>query len=259
MSILESVVLGLIQGVTEFLPISSSGHLIIARRILHLPLEGSLILDIILNTATLISVLYVFRRYLWSIIHDFMTEGLSTRNINLLLALIIGTIPAALLGFFLGDKIENTFRSVTAVAIALIIGSGIMYFANREKARGGVTPLKGFIVGIFQSLALIPGISRSGSSISGGVISGLSREEAFRFSFLLYIPVSFGAALKAYLDMHKLHSLVIINFPLVLSFLIALFTGVVCLRYLMNYFIRNSFTPFIIYRLALAAAILIFL
>ena len=259
MSLAESVILGLVQGITEFLPISSSGHLIIIRELLNIPLEGSLIFDIFLNTATLLAVIFVFRRYLMLIINDLFTQGFSTRNKNLILAVIIGTIPAALLGYFLGDKIEGAFRSVKLVALALIAGSIIMYFAGREQTKGGITPLKGFIVGIFQSLALIPGISRSGSSISGGVISGLSREEAIRFSFLLYIPVSFGAALKAYLDVQKMHSILIFNFPVILSFLIALVSGIFALRFLMKYFIRNSFTPFIIYRLALAAIILIFL
>src|SRR3990167_6557990 len=128
MSIIESIFLGLIQGLTEFLPVSSSGHLIIAREIFGLSLEGSLAFDVFLNTATLFAVIYCFAGDLLALIKDFLTQGFGTQSKN------------------------------------------------------GLTTLKGFGIGFFQALALIPGISRSGSTISGGLFFGLSREEALRFS-----------------------------------------------------------------------------
>lgn len=259
MNMLESALLGLIQGLTEFLPISSSGHLILAREFLHLPLQGSLAFDVFLNTATLFAVIFCFWGDLKAIVRDLFTEGFSSRSKTLIYSLILGTIPAGLVGFFYGDQIENTFRSSTTVALALIIGSMIMFLADKlGKNKGGITPAKGFLIGIFQALALVPGISRSGSSISGGIFAGLSREEAIRFSFLLLIPVSLGAILKILLD-PSFHTSYFINLNSIFAFLIALLSGIWSVRFLVRYLSKNSFIPFIIYRLILAGIILVFL
>lgn len=264
MNIWESIILGLIQGLTEFLPVSSSGHLIIIRELLDIPLAGSLTFDVFLNTATLIAVLYCFSGDIKSIIRDFVTEGFSSRSKNLIYALIVGTIPAGFLGFFYGDKIEGIFRSGQMVALALILGSIIMFLADRvnaayQKPKSGITPSKGFLVGVFQALALMPGISRSGSSISGGLFVGLSREEAIRFSFLLLIPVSLGAMLKVMFDITTAQMHEFLDLPHILAFLVALISGIWAVRFLVRYLSKNSFTIFIIYRLILAAVIILVL
>lgn len=262
MSIFESVILGLIQGLTEFLPVSSSGHLIIAREMLGIPLEGSLYFDIFLNTATLFAVIFCFWGDLKDVAHDFWTREPSRRSQILVYAIVLGTIPAGLIGFFYGDQIENTFRSSLSVALALIVGSAIMFFADKIKKMGhGLTPAKGFLVGVFQTLALIPGISRSGSSISGGLFTGLSRKEAIRFSFLLLIPVSLGAFLKIILDadLENLGLLYFLSLESTFGFIAAFLSGVWAIRFLLRYLSHNSFTLFIIYRLLLAVIILIFI
>lgn len=272
MGTIEAIMLGLIQGLTEFLPVSSSGHLILARELLHMPLAGSLTFDVFLNTATLLAVLYCFWGDIKAILRDFVTEGFSSRSKNLIFALILGTIPAGAIGFFYGDKIEDVFRSGHMVAWALIIGSIIMFLADRVGSKnndfaekdvrtthGGVRPLKGLIVGIFQSLALIPGISRSGSSISGGLFARLSREEAIRFSFLLLIPVSLGAMLKVLLDLGTAQMREFFDLPYMVAFFTALISGIWAVRFLVRYLSKNSFTSFIIYRLILAGIILILL
>lgn len=226
-----------------------------------MPLHGSLAFDVFLNTATLLAVIFCFWGDIKALVKDFLTQGFSSRSKTLIYAIILGTIPAALVGFLYKDKIENAFRSGESVAMALLVGSFIMFFADRMKAKGGISPVKGFAVGIFQALALVPGISRSGSSISGGLFVGLSREEAIRFSFLLLIPISCGALLKTILDIGSVNLLVaeFINLPSILSFILALISGIWAVRFLVRYLSKNSFTPFIIYRIVLALIILFFI
>ncbi len=263
MQIIQSAILGLTQGLTEFLPISSSGHLIVIRSLFHYSLDNTLAFDVFLNTATLLAVIYCFWGEINRLLEDFFTEGFSSRSINLIYALIIGTIPAALIGFLYGNKIENAFRSPIIVALALIFGSLLMAigdFANKKfQNHGGVNPLKGFVIGLFQTLALIPGVSRSGATISGGLISKLSREEAIRFSFLLYIPISIGALLKIVLDLGKSGLSNFINFPHIVGFLMALFSGIFAIRFMIRFLSRHSFNVFIAYRVILAILILLFL
>lgn len=259
MSIIESIVLGLVQGITEFLPISSSGHLILVRQFFGIVVEQSLAFDVFLNTATLLAVFYCFWGDIKGIIIDLRTEGFSSRSQKLLLALFLGTIPAALVGYFFGSDIEEVLRGSQTVAVALIIGSVIMFLADRMETRGGITPLKGFIVGCFQALALIPGISRSGASISGGLFAGLSRAEALRFSFLLLIPISLGALAKIILDIEQTGVDVFIDQTHILAFIIAFFSGIWTIKFLLKYLSKNSFKVFVIYRLILAGAILMFL
>src|SRR3989344_1740623 len=258
MNIVESIILGLTQGLTEFLPVSSSGHLILARKFLGLSLESSLAFDVFLNTATLFAVIYCFWGDLRALARDFFTQGFSSRSTNILWAVVLGSIPAGFFGFFFGDRIEEIFRNPHSVAWALIAGRILMFLADSSDGKkGGVTPAKGFLVGFFQSLALIPGISRSGSSISGGILAGLSREEAIRFSFLLLIPVSLGAILKILID----PSFQISNFVTLNScfaFLAAFLSGIWSVRFLVRYLSSHKFTPFIIYRIVLAGVILIF-
>lgn len=256
MGYIYAVLLGLIQGLTEFLPVSSSGHLIIIREFLKVPLDKSLSFDVFLNTATLFAVIYCFWGDLVSLFRDLRSEGFSKRSLTLVHALTLGTIPAGVLGFFWANSIEETLRNGFFVAIAMILGSLIMFAADRVKAKGGLSPLKGFGIGFFQALALIPGISRSGSTISGGVFFGLSREEAIRFSFLLLIPVSLGAMLKVLLDVGLSGLGELFDLSHIIAFITALISGIWSVKFLVHYLSRNSFTPFIVYRLVLAIAIL---
>lgn len=258
MNTIEALVLGLIQGLTEFLPVSSSGHLIIAREILGLSLTNSLTFDIFLNTATLLAVIYCFWGDIKYLMRDFVTFGPSNRSKTLIYSIILGSIPAGVIGFLYKNQIENTFRSSNSVALALIAGSVLMFLGDRLSRSGGLSPVKGFFTGVFQALALIPGISRSGSTISGGLISGLSREEAIRFSFLLLIPVSVGALLKIAIDFEPSFFLQFSIFDSLVAFLAAFISGIWSVRFLFRYLSKNSFTPFVIYRVILAGIIFIF-
>lgn len=259
MNTLESILLGLIQGLTEFLPVSSSGHLIIIRDLLGLSLEGSLQFDVLLHLATLLVIIIYFAGDIKRLITDISTEGPSSRSGRMIVAIILGSIPAVFLGFFYGDSIESAFRNSQNVALALIAGSILFFVADRlGRNNGGIGGIKGFFIGVFQSLALIPGFSRSGSTISGGLLLGLSREEAIKFAFLLGIPVMFGAGVKTLMDIGTSSFGDFINMPTILGFFAAFFSGLWAVRFLVKYLSKNSFTPFIIYRLLLAGIILLF-
>ncbi|MEK9185606.1 MAG: undecaprenyl-diphosphatase UppP [Patescibacteria group bacterium] len=261
MSFLHAITLGLIQGITEFLPISSSGHLILAREFFGLPIAGSLSFDVFMHLATLLAIVIALWGDIKRLVKDFFTEGPSSRSKKVIWALIIGTLPAAIMGYFFGDMLEEIFRNPHYIAYALVAGSIIFFIADKIPKDisdgGGVTKLKGLFVGIFQTFALIPGVSRSGITISGGLLFGLSREEAIRFAFLLGIPTILGAGLKVLMDSSN-----ILNFsdPTIWAgFVVAFLSGLLAIRFLIKFLSRHSFNLFIAYRLILAAVILFFL
>jgi undecaprenyl-diphosphatase len=260
MNILQSIVLGLIQGLTEFLPVSSSGHLVIARDLLGWQIEQSLAFDVFIHLATLLAIIVCFWGDIKRIFRDFASEGFSNRSRNLMGAIILGCVPAVIAGYYLGDMLEEFARRPEYIAFALIAGSIVFFFADQiskiDRSEGGISWIKGLFIGVFQMFALIPGVSRSGITISGGLFFGLSREEAIRFSFLLGIPVIAGAGLKTLLDAG---SLPFAEPTIWAGFIAAFVSGLWAARFLVKYLSKHSFTPFIIYRILLAIAILYFL
>jgi len=195
MNQLEAAVLALIQGITEFLPVSSSGHLAIASRFMNTP-EGGLAFDIVLHLGTLMAVVVFY----WKDIAG-MIRGIATRDrksIRLAVALALGTVPVAVTGLLFGDLIEDLFGSILFVSAALGVTGTILFFSGRISPEEGseLTLKQGLIVGLAQSLAVLPGISRSGTTICAGLFAGLKREEAARFSFLLAVPAILGASVK---------------------------------------------------------------
>jgi undecaprenyl-diphosphatase len=292
MDIFQSIILGLVQGLTEFIPVSSTGHLIIARKLMGLDLYGSLSFDAILQLATGLAVLVYFGKDIWNIVKK--------RNVKLIGILILGTIPAVTLGLLLQDYMDTVFRGTNVVALALIAGAVLFYFAekwsrqkNTEHNRplapsltneGGEsnvetseisserlgTPLsgedfsevsttKGFSIGLFQCLALIPGFSRSGSTISGGLFVGLNRESATRFSFLLSLPIIFGSGLKKMLDLYQGGALAQVESSLFIASLFAFISGLLAIHYLLKFIKKHSLNYFGVYRIILAVIILAFL
>ncbi len=262
MDLVSSIILGLVQGLTEFLPVSSSGHLVLAREFLGLSFDNSLSFDVLLHLATLFAILVCFWGDIRRILTDLRSEGFSARSLTLIWAIVVGTIPAVIVGYFWGDFLEASFRHPTYVALSLIAGSVLFFIADRiAKQKGGLSGAKGFGIGVFQALALIPGVSRSGSTISGGLILGLSREEAIRFSFLLGIPAILGAVAKTFLDA-GFASIVgpeLFNINTIVAFVVAFVSGLFAVRFLVRYLSTHSFTPFIIYRLVIAGLILFLL
>ncbi len=264
LSILDSIILGFVQGMTEFLPISSSGHLIIVRDLLGISQEGGLTFDAILQLATACAVMLYFRKDILDLIRNLFSKTKDTTKNNLTVCLIVGTIPAILFGLVLQDYMDTVFRNVSLVALTLIIGAVIMYVADifivRRKQQNtensNLTISKSIIIGLFQTLALIPGMSRSGMSISGGYFVGLSKEMAIRFSFLLSIPIIVGSGLVKLIEIIKEPSLVSGGSGVMIAgFISAFLFGLIAIDFLLKFLKTNSFKVFVFYRIVLVIVI----
>jgi undecaprenyl-diphosphatase len=265
MNIFQAIILGLVEGVTEFVPISSSGHLIIARQIMGLQSSNGLLIDAVLQMGTIVALGVYFFPDLWKILKNFIAfclrKPLNPEDKTMVLAIIYGTIPAIIFGLLLQKEMETIFRSVHLVAITLLVGAALMYCAEKfGKADKILSPMRGFVVGLFQCLALVPGVSRSGATISGGLFAGLNRESAVRFSFLLSFPIIFGSGLKALWDVHKAGILATGGVgTLVLGSVVAFISGLVAIHFLIKYLKTHDLKLFIGYRVIVAILVLIFL
>ena len=191
MQYIDTIILAILQGLTEFLPISSSGHLVIGQRLLNINLPGNAF-EVVLHLGTLMSVLTVFRGEIKAIIFNLSDSS----NQYYIFALVFGTIPALLVGLLLRDSISLIFDDIRYVSLSLIC-TGIMLITSKFIVKRNVklTLFIGLLIGLAQAAAIIPGISRSGATICMGILMGLSAPKAARFSFLLSIPVIIGAGL----------------------------------------------------------------
>lgn len=193
MNNLDAIILGLVQGLTEFLPVSSSGHLVLFQHLLGLKQPG-LTFEVLVHLGTLVAVLVAFWEDIWKI--------LKRPFCRYTYLIVIGTIPAGLMGVFLGPLFEKAFESLMVVGIGLLITGCLLIIGERAASRywfgketGEVTTGDALFIGLLQGIAITPGISRSGSTIAAGLFRGLDREYAARFSFLLSIPAILGAGL----------------------------------------------------------------
>lgn len=201
MSVLTAVFLGILQGITEFLPVSSSGHLMIAQSLINDFKQPGMLYDVLLHCATLLAVLIFFRKRVGLLFKAFL--GIFFRsfhayyfgNKRFLWGIIIASVPTALIGLHFEKYVMSYFQSPAPVGYALIFTSLILIMSDRFCGNGVLTLLKSFLIGIVQGIAVIPGISRSGSTIAAGLILGIKREEMAEFSFLMSVPAILGAAL----------------------------------------------------------------
>lgn len=260
MDFLLAIVLGWVQGVTEFLPISSTGHLILVREVFHTHRAlNDLAFDAVLHLATTAAVVLYFWKDIVMLVHaTFRWLGrlpVDERDTTLIKALAVGTVPAVIFGLLLESTMETLFRQPLLVACVLIAGSLFFAYAEYVHAYKSVaTPLStktGFKIGLFQVLALVPGMSRSGVTISGGLLLGLSRVEAARFAFLLAIPVMLGGGLKKLLELLKSDASVDWLF-IGVGAATAFFVGLATISFMMKFVRRYSLWPFIWYRILLA-------
>lgn len=254
MTPLQALILGLVEGLTEFLPVSSTGHLILVRDVLGLQITQGLAVDAVLNMAAVAAVLLYFFRDIVRIMSGTLAGDSVQRT--LLIALILGTIPAALIGFLFEDVIATTLRSSLWVAAGLIAGSVLFVLGEQyAKHAAQLSAGKGCIIGLFQALALIPGMSRSGMSIVGGLLMGLTREQATRFAFLLSAPLIFGAGLKSLIDLRGSGALADDAGMIALAALAAFVSGFTAIHFMLKFLRTHTLMPFVYYRLALAAII----
>lgn len=267
-STIESIVLGIIQGLTEFLPISSTAHLVIIPDLFdwNSPLLNSLTFDVALHLGTLVAVVAYFFKDTVELISGFL-RGLFNRDFSsdpkrkFSLLVFLGTIPAGIFGILLEKWVETKFRTPAVLATSLVVIGGLMWYAERiakrTKTNGAMTIRDALLIGFAQALALVPGTSRSGITISSGLLLGYNREEAARFSFLLSIPVIAGAAiLKLRVFVHGIPSG---DFaPILLGTLFSAIVGFLSIKYFMKYLQRHTMNAFVWYRFLFAAAIIIF-
>jgi undecaprenyl-diphosphatase len=262
-TIIEAVILGIVQGLTEFLPISSSGHLILAEWATGWKGEliNNLTFDVALHMGTLTAVLWYFWR-------DWLQFGRATMNVlrgrapayeaRLVWYIVLGTVPAVIAGLMFERAVETLFRNPLLVAAALVAGSFLMWIADRTSSRerhlNTMTLGHALFVGVAQAVALVPGISRSGITISAALAAGYRREDAARFSFLLSTPVIAGAAvLKVHHITFEGHA----AWGCILGTAGAAVVGYLAIRFLIRYLERHSMNIFVWYRLALAGAVVL--
>jgi undecaprenyl-diphosphatase len=190
--LIETVILGIIQGLTEWLPISSSGHLKIAEKFLGL--EVPILFDVILHLGTLTVILFFFRGDVKKILSALACLDFKTEYGRLIPLIIVGTIPTALIGLAFSIFLEDFFREVLTVAVALLACGFVLYSAKASKEKTGyIGYFAALLIGIAQGIAVIPGLSRSGLTIATALLLGIEREKAFKFSFLLSVPAVIGA------------------------------------------------------------------
>lgn len=262
MSLIQAIILGIVQGLTEFLPISSSGHLILAPYFFGWDPQ-TLTFDLALHAGTLMAVvLYFFRDWVGmarSTAADVRARDLSSTETRLFLVLVIGSIPAVIAGAYL-SSVEDTLRKPAVVAATLVAVAGVMWLAeSMGEQRRRLDQLErkdAWIIGVAQALALVPGVSRSGVTIAAGLFRHLDREAATRFSFLLATPVVSGAVVLGFLDARASGESVEVA-PFLAGSVTAAAVGFAAIHYLLRYLRLNSLRIFIWYRLGLAAVVLV--
>ena len=267
--LVQAIVLGIVQGLTEFLPVSSSGHLIVVPALLGWddPFIESLAFSVMLHVATLLALLIYFRSDWLRLIpaglatlRDRSFEGDPDRKLAWLLA--AATVPAVIVGLLLNDLIETTFREPRLVAVTLVAGAAVLWVADRigskQREISALTFRAAIGIGAAQALALVPGVSRSGISISAGLFAGLGREASARFAFLMATPITAGAGLW---EVRKIISgevgveLPIV--PLLAGMAASLVAGLLAIAVLMRYLRSNGVGIFVAYRIALAALVVV--
>jgi undecaprenyl-diphosphatase len=261
--LIKAAIMGVVEGLTEFLPISSTGHLILAGELLGFHDDKAKVFDIAIQTGAIFAVILVYWQKIWQTVRDLPTQKKAQRfTLNVLIAFF----PAVILGLLFGKAIKANLFNSTVVASTFIIGGFIILWAERRQANqtsavrihsvDDMTALDAIKVGLVQCFAMIPGTSRSGATIIGGMLLGLSRRAATDFSFFLAIPTLIGAG--AY-SLYKERALLsVADVPMfavggVVSFISAWF----CVKWLLRYIASHSFVPFAWYRIAFGAVVLL--
>ena len=252
-----AALLGLVQGLTEFLPVSSTAHLALTQRLLGIDqARFGLSFDVALHLGTALAILVYFARTWLE-----MLEDLARGRWRLPALLAVGTVPAVIAGVLLEGAVEDTLRSPGVIAGTLVLGSLVFLAAEslgrQRRVIGDLRTRDAILIGIAQATALLPGMSRSGLTISGGLFVGLLRADAARFSFLLATPVILGAGAKRLLDLEGTSVLLARPDIAAAGFLVAFVSGFLAIAFLMRFLRTHSLAWFVPYRLALAAAIVV--
>lgn len=258
MDLLQAILLGILQGVTEFLPVSSSGHLALARALFGRNLEPGITFEIVVHFGSFCSIVVYYRQTIWKILQDLFrslsVSGIRSgryatdSNTRLSFIILLSMIPALLVGFTLKDTVESMFLDPLLVSFMLLVTGGLL-FSTRFVTQPDkpVDTKRGFLMGIAQAFAIIPGISRSGSTISVGLFTGINRTLVANFSFLMVLPVLAGAMLLELMEIAEngIESAAVIN--LVIGFFTSFVAGYFSLKYLIMLLKREKFHYFAYY------------
>lgn len=268
MSIIQAIILGIVQGITEFLPVSSSAHLVLTPFLVGWKLDEAVVFpfDVLVQLGTLLAAIIYFRRDLWEILQA-VWAGLRTRKpfgsqpARLGWLLVLATIPAGLLGLLIKDAVEAAFGSPQMTAVFLLVTAALLLIAEKvgrkNRSLDSLTWKDALWIGVAQAISLFPGISRSGATITGGMTRHLDRPSAARFSFLMMIPVMLAAGLLSILDLFDIPNFSSYLPAIAAGFIAAAVVGYLAIRWLLGFLIRRPLFVFSIYCAVLAGIVLL--
>ena len=265
MNIFYAFLLGIIEGLTEFIPVSSTAHMLIVQKIFNLPSDAGMFAFLILvQIGPLMALLVYFWKDYWSLIKAFFARPFSTQENKMAWYIIIATIPAGIAGVLLKDVVQGLFQNPLMEAAIRLFTAAILlflaeYFGKRSRNLDSITWLDALIIGLFQVLAVFPGSSRSGSTIPGGMLRNFDRSSATRFAFLMAAPIMLAAGGYESLSVLKAHILHTILAPLAVGFVVAAIIGWLSIRWLINYVSKHSLYVFAVYCAIVAALCVVFL
>ena len=266
MLLIKYVILGIIQGFTEPLPISSSGHLKIFKSILNTEVLNDINFEIIVNFGSLIAILFLYKDDIINIIKDFFLYIKSKKkeyklNYNYALFIIIGTIPAAISGIFIKDIIDK-YSTIKLVGLMFIITSIFLYLIKDikgKKTKKDMSFIDALKIGLFQAIALLPGISRSGATVVGGMLNNLTKETALNYSFMLYIPISIASLMLGIKDFFSNPNLNMLFIPYFVSMIISGIVTYFSAKIFINIFKKGKVIYFSIYCFLLGLIVILFI
>jgi len=258
MTLPQAIILGIVQGLTEFLPISSSAHLVIVPFLLgwKIPTEQVFPFDVLIQLGTLLAVIIYFWKDLWGILKAFILglvrlKPFADPQARLGWLLILATIPAVFFGLLVKSKVEAAFNSVAITAAFLFVTALLLlaaeYFGKRNRPLTSIRWLDALVMGFFQALSVFPGISRSGSTIAGGMLRHLDRAAAARFSFLMSIPVMLGAGVLEVKDVLAQPNLTGFLPLIAIGFVASAVVGYFSIRWMLAFIMRHSYRAFAVY------------
>ncbi|MFV0462915.1 MAG: undecaprenyl-diphosphate phosphatase [Nostocoides sp.] len=273
LSYVSALVLGVVEGLTEFLPVSSTGHLTIAEKLLGLRVDAPVVTayTAIIQVPAILATFFYFWAKIWRLLTAWVrgllhTEARTEHDYTLAWAVIVGSIPVGIVGFVLKDVISGALRSLWVVAIALVLWSGVMWYAERrhdERSREGsvrseadFTIKDGLVIGLWQCVALVPGVSRSGATISAGLIRGIDRVSATELSFFLAIPALTAAGI--FESVQARHDLASLGMgPMVLGCVVSFAVAYASIAWLLRFVANNSLRSFVSYRVVLGLGLMV--
>jgi len=258
LSVFEALLLGLVQGVTEFLPVSSDGHLTVLSYLFGLDMKSILPFKVMLHAATALAMLVFFVPTIWRLLRGLGARETAQRkgSWQMVLFIVIASIPAGVIGYTIGDRLESAFSTPLLIGLMMLVSGGVIFGTRYERGDGGmVTWWRALLVGLAQAVGIIPAISRSGATIATGLYVGMERRAAFEFSFLLAIPAILGAFV---LEARKLDMTIFRPGPLAVGMAVAFGSGVAALYVLRKVVLNRRLHWFAYYCWAAGLAVILF-